>query len=249
MIKYAALTNRGIDRSENQDRIAVAGCIIETGGIEGETLDSLLAVVCDGVGGEASGARAATLVGEAFTSIDDEMRPVLSIFNQIERAEQSIRSEAEEHPELSRMASTIAGVYIDKGEYIAFNVGDSRVYIADGDGISTLSDDHTRAQAMVDARLARSVDELPPSAGSTLVRYLSSNAGRGVPAVRAGQTGEQPVRMVICSDGAYRKLGSGSLRAALEGENSLLERCKALRTEAVEAGSGDDISVILVEAD
>jgi len=245
-INYAALTKKGKKRKENQDRVAIAGRVLDDGNAEGSVDGGLLAVICDGVDGAFPGAKAASMTSEKFVGLVDESNPPLSIFRQLELADKALRNESGGGIHGEGMASTIAGVYLDDNECIAFNAGDTRVYEIDERGLRQLSDDHTRAQAMVDALFARCAEELPTKTQHTITRYIGgSNACK--PAFTMWPAVGKDARMIVCSDGAYRLLGECGLQEALDGNADLLACCQSVYEGALAAGSDDDISVIVLE--
>lgn len=50
------------------------------------------------------------------------------------------------------MGTTFAGVYIENKHLTAINLGDSRIYRIDEDGMRQISKDHNEYQTMIDAR-------------------------------------------------------------------------------------------------
>lgn len=134
-------SDMGRVRNENQDKIC-AGFLSE---------NAALAVVCDGMGGEASGSVASDLAAnQIYRRISEGyqqgMKPN-SIRNLMVTAVQAANSivyeKSCEDIEKNGMGTTCVAVLVeDKTAYIV-NVGDSRAYMMDGDGIRQISDDHT----------------------------------------------------------------------------------------------------------
>lgn len=134
-------SDMGRVRNENQDKIC-AGFLSE---------NAALAVVCDGMGGEASGSVASDLAAnQIYRRISEGyqhgMKPN-SIRNLMITAVQAANSivyeKSCEDIEKNGMGTTCVAVLVeDKTAYIV-NVGDSRAYMMDGDGIRQISDDHT----------------------------------------------------------------------------------------------------------
>lgn len=134
-------SDMGRVRNENQDKIC-AGFLSE---------NAALAVVCDGMGGEASGSVASDLAAnQIYRRISEGyqqgMKPN-SIRNLMVTAVQAANSIVYEKScddiEKNGMGTTCVTVLVeDKTAYIV-NVGDSRAYMMDGDGIRQISDDHT----------------------------------------------------------------------------------------------------------
>jgi len=244
--KYAALTKRGVRRIENQDRVVVGGRLIDEGLHEGVCSKWMMAVVCDGVGGEKRGSEAAMIVGQEFSELRRPDNPALSIFSQIKGANNILRQRIEADQNHENMASTIAGVYLDDVECIAFNVGDTRTYSFDGVELSLISEDHTRAQALTDARLVQDPVELSVNMQKTLIRYIGGD-DKAVPSVCIGDWEKSEVLFAICIDGIYRSLGDDGIRDALRVDGGLGEKCLLIYSRAVEAGSGDDASIVLLQ--
>lgn len=134
-------SDMGRVRNENQDKIC-AGFLSE---------NAALAVVCDGMGGEASGSVASDLAANQIyrrisKGYQQGMKPN-SIRNLMVTAVQAANSivyeKSCEDIEKNGMGTTCVAVLVeDKTAYIV-NVGDSRAYMMDGDGIRQISDDHT----------------------------------------------------------------------------------------------------------
>lgn len=134
-------SDMGRVRNENQDKIC-AGFLSE---------NAALTVVCDGMGGEASGSVASDLAAnQIYRRISEGyqqgMKPN-SIRNLMVTAVQAANSivyeKSCEDIEKNGMGTTCVAVLVeDKTAYIV-NVGDSRAYMMDGDGIRQISDDHT----------------------------------------------------------------------------------------------------------
>lgn len=134
-------SDMGRVRNENQDKIC-AGFLSE---------NAALAVVCDGMGGEASGSVASDLAAnQIYRRISEGyqqgMKPN-SIRNLMVTAVQAANSivyeKSCEDIEKNGMGTTCVAVLVeDKTAYIV-NVGDSRAYMMDSDGIRQISDDHT----------------------------------------------------------------------------------------------------------
>lgn len=136
-------TNTGKVRQENQDKI-YAGFLANDENIA-------LAVVCDGMGGAASGAVASSIaakeiyerVSESFVK---EMKSS-SVRNLLESAVYAanavVYAKSCDDIEKNGMGTTcVAALSIGKKTYIV-NVGDSRAYLMNKDGITQLTEDHT----------------------------------------------------------------------------------------------------------
>lgn len=128
-------------RNENQDKIC-AGFLSE---------NAALAVVCDGMGGEASGSVASDLAAnQIYRRISEGYQQGMKpnsirnlMITAVQAANSIVYEKSCEDIEKNGMGTTCVAVLVeDKTAYIV-NVGDSRAYMMDGDGIRQISDDHT----------------------------------------------------------------------------------------------------------
>ena len=146
-MQYWGITDPGCTRPQNQDTYQL------------ETLDknSLLCVVCDGMGGAKSGNIASTLAADVFTQ---EVKRSWKSGMDAHDAEQMLRGavklanftvydQAQQFEEFAGMGTTLVAALISNKQAVIVNVGDSRAYHIDTDGIRQVSVDHSLVQMMV----------------------------------------------------------------------------------------------------
>ena len=142
------LTDPGCVRKQNQDAYRI------------EQLDrnTLLCVLCDGMGGAKSGNIASTLAVEVFAEeirrswvknmdddrIDQMMRSAVKLANF------TVFDQAAQIEEFSGMGTTLVAVLIQGKKATLVNVGDSRAYGINRNGIRQITKDHSLVQLMVD---------------------------------------------------------------------------------------------------
>ena len=141
------LTDPGCVRPQNQDAYQI------------EQLDrnTLLGIVCDGMGGAKSGNIASTLAVDVF--VQEVKRSWTSSMNP-EKIDQMLRGavklanftvfdQAAQFEEFDGMGTTLTAVLIKGRNATVVNVGDSRVYAVDAGGIFQLTRDHSLVQMLV----------------------------------------------------------------------------------------------------
>ena len=141
------LTDPGLVRSENQDYYLLQ----QLGDYD------LLAVVCDGMGGARSGNVASRLAAEVFVEevkrgyrygmsreqVDYLLRTAVSIANT------AVFENAQFNEDMNGMGTTLVAVLaVGKRAYFA-NVGDSRAYLMNRQGIQRVTVDHSLVELMV----------------------------------------------------------------------------------------------------
>ena len=147
-MQYWSLSDPGCVRTQNQDAYHV------------EQLDrnTLLCVLCDGMGGAKSGNVASSLAVEVFTQ--EIKRTWFPSLDQIS-ADQMLRGAAKlanftvfdqskQFEEFLGMGTTLVAALIRGRDATIINVGDSRAYAIDRTGIRQLTKDHSLVQMMVE---------------------------------------------------------------------------------------------------
>ena len=124
-----------------------------------EQLDknTLLCVICDGMGGAKSGNVASTLASDVFTQeIRQSWRTDMDqerIDQMLERAVKlanfTVFDQAQQFEEFTGMGTTLVAALITGKQATIVNVGDSRAYCVDKDGIRQLTTDHSLVQMMI----------------------------------------------------------------------------------------------------
>ena len=142
------LTDPGCVRKQNQDAYRIEQLDRET----------LLCVVCDGMGGAKSGNIASTLAVEVFV---EEIRRSWVPGMEFDRIDQMLRSavklanftvydQSAPFEEFDGMGTTLVAVVVRGTRATVVNVGDSRAYGINRTGIHQISKDHSLVQMMVD---------------------------------------------------------------------------------------------------
>jgi protein phosphatase len=125
----------------------------------------------------------------------------------------------------SKMATTVAGIYINGDDCIAFNVGDSRVYRFRA-YLNQISVDHSLGQNIITRCLG----------GSNAVPDVSEGIGR----VFAGDI------YILCTDGVWGVLNDDDFETALSGNIGTEETARMITDLAIERESTDNLSVIVI---
>lgn len=236
------LTDPGNVRTENQDSYYIVWL--------GEA--SLLTVVCDGMGGARSGSVASRLAGEVFTeevkrSFSEEMTP-----GEAERVLRSAASLANlsvfEHSQLSEeyrgMGTTLVACLIYPKAGLVLNIGDSRAYLMDTDGIRCITVDHSVVEMMV-----RRGELTPEQAKYHPQKNLIT---------RAVGTGAQvfadvfPVKIgkntciLLCSDGLSNQMADQEILFEVVHGVRKDDCCQRLLEIAKERGAPDNVTSVLV---
>ena len=146
-MQYWGLTDPGCVREQNQDAFMM------------EQLDrnTLLCVICDGMGGAKSGNVASSLAVDVFTqevknswnSDMNEERLDQMLSGAVKLANFTVFDQAQQFEEFAGMGTTLVAALIHGKQVTFVNVGDSRAYCIDRNGIHQVTTDHSLVQMMV----------------------------------------------------------------------------------------------------
>lgn len=238
MLEIACLIDKG-KRPYNDDRAAINSHLVSIGSYSETTEGSCLVVVCDGVGGEKFGNEAAEIVTDTFSRLSGNQLTVEIISEYIKKANEAVIAAQKKDIEHSKMATTIAGLYINGDDFIAFNAGDSRVYRYRS-YISQISKDHSLWQQQLDLRLT-------PTQGqeSVITHFIGGN--QAIPEIveGTGRVFENDI-YILCSDGVWGALEDEDFEKILKQDKKTEEMCRCIIDLALQKGSDDNLSIIIV---
>ena len=245
-----AQTNIGSGRDNNEDNYYCNGTFkrdpaipVAEAAAEQESR-RLIYGVFDGMGGEANGEQAALLCAQTLHACSsDEPFDALDFFR---RANVAVCDMIAASGQIS--GSTAATVHLTGNRAYCCNVGDSRIYLQRGGALQRISRDHTKYQEQLDAGAA-AADAADNPDRHVLTQYLGMLGARQrlMPYFAASVPLAVGDRLLLCTDGLTGKLSDSQLQAALGADLPLPELGQALMAQALAAGPGDNITLVLIE--
>jgi len=238
-----ALTDPGCVRTQNQD----------TYHIEQLDRNTLLCVVCDGMGGAKSGNIASTLAADVFvqeikqtwTSGMDQERIDQMLRSAVKLANFTVYDQAAQFEDFSGMGTTLAAALVKGAEVTIVNVGDSRVYSVSADGICQLTKDHSLVQMMVER------GELTPELARTYPGKNFITRAIGTEAIVEcdlfHHTMERGGCLLLCSDGLSNMMDDQEILFEVVHGVSKQHCCKRLLEIAKNRGAPDNVTSVLIQ--
>jgi protein phosphatase len=241
-LRYAALTDRGLVRTANQDAVYAGARVL---------------AVADGFG--ARGASVSTAAVEALRYLDRDPLPAGSVLNALEDAVQgasrAVRTAGGEStdgtdgtgPDTGAGTTLTAALWT--GSRLALvHIGDSRAYLLRDGGLFLITHDHTVVQTMVDEGRLTPEEARSHPQRSLLAQALNAGSGTPAPApdlrlheARAGD------RYLLCSDGLSGVVPASGIRQALATASGPEEAVRALVATANGAGGPDNVSCVVAD--
>ena len=236
------LTDPGCVRPQNQDAYQI------------EQLDrnTMLCVVCDGMGGAKSGNVASSLALDVFVQ---EIRRSWSPGLKADKIDRMLRSavklanftvfdQAQQFEEFEGMGTTLVAALIRGNEAVVVNVGDSRAYCVNKDGIHRLTTDHSLVQMMVER------GELTPERARTYPgkNFITRAIGTESMVVcdvfhKKASPGDY---FLLCSDGLSNLMDDQEILFEVAHGQDKSQCCQRLLDIAKNRGAPDNVTSILV---
>ena len=241
-MQFWALTDPGIARSQNQDAFQI------------ESLDknTLLCVVCDGMGGAKSGNVASSLAADVFTqevkrtwtsdATPERLEQIL--YGAVKLANFTVYDQARQFPEFDGMGTTLVALVVRGKQATVINVGDSRAYMVNGNGITQITTDHSLVQMMIDrGELAPEKARLYPGKN-----YITRAIGIEEQVVcdifhRSVSRGDC---FLLCSDGLSNMMDDQEILFEVAHGQDRAQCCRRLLDIAKKRGAPDNVTSILV---
>lgn len=231
-------THCGMVRKQNQDSYATK--ILEDG--------SVLALVCDGMGGALAGnvasAMAVDLFMQHFAQQEGEPDHELRMRNAAAVANDQIFRRSTHDPECIGMGTTLVAVLMDEHEATILNEGDSRAYHINANGIQLITRDHSLVEDLVArGELTREEARVHPRK-NLITRAL------GAEPILLADCFRQPMEpddyLLLCSDGLSNLLNEQELLFEVIHGGEDADCCQRLVDIALERGAPDNVTVVLI---
>ncbi|MFG2284541.1 PP2C family protein-serine/threonine phosphatase [Streptomyces sp. NPDC048595] len=239
-ITVTALSHPGLLRDHNEDSL-VAGpwTLCATVTENPQTLvfplgTPLVVAVADGIGGQPGGEVASALTVRQLAALGPSLSSEKAVREALNLCNRAVYAAAGRDPDLTTMGTTVAGAVVLAESLLIFNVGDSRVLDATGDGLRQVSVDDS--------------PPLPPGRRTTsLVTQALGGATRFCAITPHVTTAPLTAggRYLICTDGLTDPVPEDELDEQLrahENGRAAFELWKS----AIEAGGPDNITLALL---
>ena len=236
------LTDPGCVRKQNQDAYQIVQ--LDRG--------TMLCIVCDGMGGAKSGNIASTLAVEVFveevrrswkSSMDQEDIDQM-LWSAVKLANFTVYDQAMQFEEFEGMGTTLVAALVRSRSATFVNVGDSRAYCIDREGIFQITKDHSLVQLMVDR------GELTPEVAKTYPGKNFITRAIGTEPVVLCDIYHMEVAkgdfLLLCSDGLSNMMDDQEILFEVVHGVNKQHCCKRLLNIAKNRGAPDNVTSVLV---
>jgi protein phosphatase len=230
-LRYAARSDRGLIRGNNQDSVYAGPRLL---------------AVADGMGGHAAGDVASKVVIAALEHLDEDAPSgdlLLALREAVFDGSEHLREVIREAPQLEGMGTTLTAILFAGGRLALCHVGDSRAYLLRDGELSQITHDDTFVQTLIDDGRITPEEANSHPQRSLLLRALNGQEVEPDLSMREARTGD---RYLLCSDGLSGVVSEETLQEALKDPEpqSTADRLIEL---ALRSGGPDNITVIVAD--
>ncbi|MDQ3432940.1 MAG: protein phosphatase 2C domain-containing protein, partial [Actinomycetota bacterium] len=231
VLRYAARSDRGLVRSNNQDSVYA-----------GPRLLSL----ADGMGGHVAGEVASKVVIAALAPLDDD-EPGEDLLGQLREATLAGNGAIAElvagDPDLDGMGTTLSAVLFAGNRLGLVHVGDSRVYLRRNGQFTQITHDDTFVQSLIDEGRITEDEAATHPQRSLLLKALTGHEVEPTLTIREARAGD---RYLLCSDGLSGPVSHETLGEAIQIPDP--QTCADRMIElALRGGGPDNVTVIIAD--
>ncbi|MFE1406357.1 MerR family transcriptional regulator [Streptomyces sp. NPDC058770] len=231
-IRYAALSDTGRVRGNNQDTAYAGGRLL---------------AVADGFG--RAGASASAAAVDAFRHLETGAVPAGDLLNvladAVERAERAVRGVTATGPAPDETGTTLTAMLWTGSRLALVHIGDSRAHLLRDGELFRITHDHTVVQALIDeGRIGPEEADSHPQR-SLLIRALGRGTD-GTPDMRLHEA-RAGDRYLLCSDGLSAVVGTEEMRQVLTTVDEPEPAVRELVSLANRSGGPDNISCVVAD--
>ncbi|AMU43858.1 Possible serine/threonine phosphatase Ppp [Mycobacteroides abscessus subsp. abscessus] len=231
VLRYAARSDRGLVRSNNEDSVYAGARLL---------------ALADGMGGHAAGEVASQLVIAALAPLDDDEPGgdlLDALADAVHAGNGAIADHVRAEPELDGMGTTLTAFLFAGKRLGMVHIGDSRAYLMRDGELTQISKDDTFVQTLVDeGRIT------PEQAHNHPQRSLIMRALTGAPVeptliMREAHAGD---RYLLCSDGLSDPVSHETIAEALEIPDVSAAADRLIEL-ALRSGGPDNVTVVVAD--
>lgn len=243
-MKIWGKTDQGAVRSDNQDFYCMDLC-------HGNS--KAVMVLCDGMGGANAGQVASKLAAEAISGeVHRRMRRSMNaeymkstLTEAVKVGNETVFRRAEEDPECAGMGTTAVAVLADVSRAVIANVGDSRAYLVNEEGITRITNDHSLVEEMLSRGEITREEAKNSNKKNYITRAVGTEAEVTCDLFEIRLFAED--RILLCSDGLSNLVDEQEILYEVTAAGSDSDCCERLVKIALSRGAPDNVTVLLLK--
>ena len=231
VLRYAARSDRGLVRANNEDSVYAGARLL---------------ALADGMGGHAAGEVASQLVIAALAHLDDD-EPGGDLLSKLDAAvregNSAIAAHVEADPELEGMGTTLTAILFAGNRLGLVHIGDSRGYLLRDGELNQITKDDTFVQTLVDEGRITAEEAHSHPQRSLIMRALTGHEVEPTLIMREARAGD---RYLLCSDGLSDPVSHETILEALQIPD-VADSADRLIELALRGGGPDNVTVVVAD--
>lgn len=238
LLKVISESKAGLARKTNEDSAYVRSLA-----------DGLLAIVCDGLGGNKAGDIASKIACDEIARFfvgDEVHRYPERLVNALDYAHHHLMEKSFSHENFSGMATTAVALYISSDAAYWAHVGDSRLYFYFDGELHRLTKDHSLVQRLLDeGYISEDVAAIHPQKNIITRALGDKRQDLKVDCASLVLDENQPWKFMLCSDGVTNVVRDEELVSLLANDD--LDEVEEQIVELIEKrGAPDNFTFIII---
>lgn len=237
VINYTINSQTGLVRNQNED----AATFYDLG-------DSVLAVVCDGIGGNNAGNIASQLVIDSIYSYFEkstEADPLKKIEDSVKKVNDLVVHAAEIKQEYEGMATTAEILYIKDAIAYWGHVGDSAIFFYQNGDLVKITKDHSIVQKLIDLGAITTQEAKIHPNKNVILKAIGDKTGFGVDLNFMKLKPKKSWKFLLCTDGVTGVVDKEELKKLLENDD-LQKISDKLDKIILDRGAPDNFTYVIV---
>lgn len=242
-MKSWGISHVGLQRKLNEDAY-----VIRTFGEH----EQAYFVVCDGMGGAKAGDVASRVALESFSErLESLLKPKMSNDDMVDAvsraaavANSRVWNMANDDERMEGMGTTLVALLVCDDHAVVCNIGDSRAYLIDEQGIRQITNDHSLVGEMIARGELSAEDAYRHPSRNVITRAIGAEAE-----VRSDVFSLRPKEgqfVLLCSDGLTGEVSEPEIYYEIAQSGTPETACKTLVDIANQRGGRDNITIVLV---
>ena len=241
------ITDCGKVRKHNQDVFQIS---------TSEDNDTVVLVVCDGMGGANAGNVASKLAADTFMDCmdkcidtitdDQDLTHIAALMTEaVNSANTEVFKKSLLDEELAGMGTTLTSAVFSKDGVVVANVGDSRLYHVTFESITQITRDHSVVEDMIErGEISRSEAHDQPNR-NLITRVLGTGDNESPDIFYINMRTDDFI--ILCSDGLTNVVSDKEIQFELLRGSTVRESCEVLVNLALQRGAPDNVTVVILK--
>ena len=239
-IKFAVRSEKGYVRADNEDNFYCNGVFTLPSNkisLKGIIETPCIFAVCDGMGGEDYGEIAALKTVETIAEYAEKIRNG-SVNEFLKEANKKL------HSLDVRTGTTLAMLVIQEDSFMAYNLGDSRIYRTERGRLLRVTDDHTIAEDKVRMGILTPKQAEKSPEHNILTRYVGMSDDGVMSLPDSYGPYKLDGKILMCSDGLTDMLSYNEIAGLINSSDDPVDK---LVEAALKKGGNDNVTCLMVE--